>query len=499
MSKLSNATIKLSDHEVPTYNVLNAVRNSSDSAYQSKVPVANADNIAQTLAEIGSSQQVFNKFYGVLSQIAMINVIGNRWNDPISKAFRKDPVELGTTVEDIFVDFIGEHLYSLDDADQVWKVEKPKMVSVFNSINRASKYKVTLTEQQARQIFIKNGIGALLQKIQGRLEDSAERDATLYSKQALTTALEKNKVIYVEVGDVDTDATARENFLITAKTYFQNFQWLDNDAPMNVLGVDNPANPEDIITMLSSNISAQLDVSTFAGAFNLDKAILMGQQLKINNFHDSNIVGIMMDKNFLQIRSLLNETADIINPEILARTFYKHVWEMYALVPFYNAVVFVKHLPDYFDSYLTMVPRSSDQFLLPLTQANDVTLKSLYPAQLSSMVAKESTNGLQITVNEQLPDASTKGTSFEVLVDGVSLGKGEVGGTVKKLIPKESYGKDIEIKLSQDKNSGAVSYSGSLNVNLAVGKVTTDAILDKDVQASWTSQLSLVYNGISIF
>lgn len=499
MSKLSNATIKLSDHEVPTYNVLNAVRNSADSAYQSKVPVANADNIAQTLSEIGSSQQVFNKFYGVMAQIAMINVLGNRWNDPISKAFRKDPVELGTTVEDIFVDFIGEKLYSLDDADQVWKVEKPKMISVFNTVNRASKYKVTLTEQQARQIFIKNGIGALLEKIQGRLEDSAQRDATLYSKQALTTAIEKNKVIYVEVGDVDKDATARENFLVTAKTYFQNFQWLDNDAPMNVMGVDNPTQSEDIITMLSSKISAQLDVTTFAGAFNLDKAILMGQQLKINNFHDSNIVGIMMDKNFLQIRNLLNETTDIINPEILARTFYKHVWEMYALVPFYNAVVFVKSLPDYFASYLTMVPRSSDQFLLPLTQANDVVLKSLYPAQVSSMIAKDPENVLQITVNEQLPDASTKGTSFEVLVGGQSLGTAKIGGTVTALIPSDSYGQDVEIKLAQDNTSGSVSYSGSLNATLAVGKATSGAIADEDVQASWTTQLSLVYNGISIF
>ena len=137
-----------------TYDLLNRIRNSASPTYQSYVPLANIDNVAEVGAGIQLLSTVQNEFIAALVERIGKVVIHNKiMNNPL-KFFKKGKMETGRTIEEVFVDIAEEHLYDPDLAEtEVFKREIPDVKTLFHEVNRKGFYKKTVQDTSSQQAF----------------------------------------------------------------------------------------------------------------------------------------------------------------------------------------------------------------------------------------------------------------------------------------------------------------------------------------------------------
>ena len=124
--------------------------------------------------------------------------------------------------------------------------------------------------------------------------------------------------------------------------YYTMMTYVDNPDKYNAVGMENPTRPDNMNVLLPAFTQANVDVDVLASAFNMDKTTFIGKQIPINALNNSDVLGLMLDNNFVQIYDQLDQSAAIFNPEVLTEQNFLHVWKSYSYVKFFNAICFVK-------------------------------------------------------------------------------------------------------------------------------------------------------------
>ena len=86
-----------------------------------------------------------------------------------------------------------------------------------------------------------------------------------------------------------------------------------------------------------------MDVDVLAAAFHMDKAEFAGHVIVVDNIGDladNGIEAILVDKNWYQVYDYLRTFKTAYNGEGLYWNYFYHVWTVYSLSPFSNAVAF---------------------------------------------------------------------------------------------------------------------------------------------------------------
>ena len=116
-------------------------------------------------------------------------------------------------------------------------------------------------------------------------------------------------------------------------------------------------NPEDIVLLIRNDIGAYLDVNTLAEAFNIDRQLLLGNVIYVNDFTQRNnsgevvydgsgIIGMIADKNWFKIKEQEITMDEFYNANNRCWNMYLNVVKMYSYSLFANAVVFSTDDPD---------------------------------------------------------------------------------------------------------------------------------------------------------
>ena len=427
-----NTGIKLGNTTVAPETLLNVIRNEQSTQYQKAIPVASASSINATVSAITSNPNHYDAFYTSLTKFARQAFVNVHYVDPLDEVFNQGKLEWGSSVENTIIGLVPERVFDYDAAQEVFEIVKPDMSSLYSEVNRRSKYKITTAKQQARMVLINNGLQSLVDKIFGTLRTSMERDNTKYSKALLYKAYLDRDMVFKKVkldenGEVDYKA-----FTVQARETYENIKWLDTSATQryNVFGAEINTPAEDVLTILSNKTVANIDVNVMAAAFNIDRASLFGERLHLNHFEDDNIVAMMIDKNFIQIYDYLQSSTSFDNPETLTETNFLHVWKLYTIVKFYNAIVFVKHLDADFSEFSRLIPTTAGKNVIAVGSKTEViNFMPLYPVELQEALSANPDSRASVKISMELntkdKNAGPTVTLYQgddIIADGIKNG-----------------------------------------------------------------------------
>lgn len=349
--------------------VLNAIRNSASVNYQEHVPIATAD--AESVKAIGAvimdNVNLQNEFLNALiNRIARVVVTSKSYENPWNM-FKKGFIEMGETVEEIFIDLIKPFQYDPAVAEnELFKREKPDVKSAFHYINYQKFYKVTIERQTLRKAFLTyDGVTDLISDITKQLYTSMNYDEFQSMKYMLAVALLSGFVKTTQV-DADTaDAGA-----IAFKSTSDLFTFMNTD--YNPVGVHTLTEKNEQYLIVNSLYNAKMDVETLATAFNMSKAEFMGHRVVVDSFgkldterlavlfaDDPNYIeiggdeltlldaipAVLVDNNWFQIYDNLLQFTDVENAQGLYWNYFLHAWKTFSVSPFSQAVAFVGGAP----------------------------------------------------------------------------------------------------------------------------------------------------------
>lgn len=360
-------------------DILNAIRNGASANYREFVPPANPNlsNLGAIGNPILNYEGIRNEFINaLLNRIAVVEVIAMGFTNPLSD-FKRGTLELGETIEEIFVGIADVYQFSQNQAEQkVFKRKMPDVKTAFHVMNYQKFYPQTISREQLRQAFLSvNGLEDFITRLITAMYTAMEYDEFLMMKYVLARAILDGRLYAVETGSAADDdegikTTTQEIIRISGDLQFPSDKY-------NEYGVTTATKPENQRIILSNTFKSYMKVAVLASAFNMSEVEFMAQTVTIDSFgkfdndrltalftdEEGNVAGsfvpfttaelealnaipaVVIDKNFLMIYDYLTEIADIRNPMGLYWNYFLHHWACFSTSPFANAVVCVPTTP----------------------------------------------------------------------------------------------------------------------------------------------------------
>lgn len=346
--------------------VLNAIRNSASINYQNYVPYAtpNAESVKKIGAIIMDNVALQNEFVALINRIAAVYVTSRQYENPWS-VFKKGEIELGETIEEVFVNVPYAHVFNPAGAVSTLPArEIPDVKAAYHLVNYQEFYKQTIDRETLAHAFTSwSGVDDLIGRIVNAMSSAAAYDEFIMLKYMIALrALEGSIYAYDASSFANTD-----EFIANAKQVSNEFLFMGNQ--YNVAKVYTTCPREDQFFIETAAFDAAADVYTLAKAFNLDKVEFMGRRLLVDSFgfntgelarlaeifkgdtsytpFTSTELGLLdkiplmiCDKNLFMVFDKLNKMTEFYNGEGLYWNYYFHVWRVLGMSPFANAMFF---------------------------------------------------------------------------------------------------------------------------------------------------------------
>ena len=322
--------------------LLNTIRANASTVYQDRIPEATAQNIHDVGEQILSFEAQANEFVNALINRIGLVFLNNRMATNPLAPLKKGRLAVGETIEEVYIDVIKSQVYDPVAAqDTLFKRHLPNVLSVFHTVNSELNYPLTISNEQLRKAFM--SYDALDRFIAG-LVDSLYKSATLdefVQMKALMKEWGTQGRFLVEPITAVTDEASAKEAMVKIKAVSDAMTIFSN--AFNYAGVWTSTPKEEQYLITTPAINARLNVDVLAAAFNLDKAEFAGHIIVTDNLgglEDSGIEMILVDKNWYQCYDYLRTFKTAYNGEGLYWNYFYHVWMVYSLSPFANAVAF---------------------------------------------------------------------------------------------------------------------------------------------------------------
>lgn len=350
--------------------ILNTIRANATPYYQQMIPKA-AANTASVRA-IGNVMMNYeplqNEFLSALyNRIGRVLITSKMYYNPWAP-FKKGLMELGETVEEVFVNIAKAHTFNPEKAEsEFMKREIPDVRAAFHTMNYQKFYKATINNDQLRQAFLSwQGITDLIAKIVDAMYTAHNLDEFQVTKYMLARNI-LNGMLYGHT--VPTVSKDNASDIVTEVKAISNE--LVYDTPnYNIAGVYTFTDKNDQFIITTARFDAIMDVNVLAAAFNMDKAEFMGHRVQIDGFDridekrmaelfadDPNagyvpltadekaalaaVPAIIIDRDYFMIFDNLYKFTEDYNGEGLYWQYWYHAWKTFSTSPFANGVVFV--------------------------------------------------------------------------------------------------------------------------------------------------------------
>lgn len=353
-------------------DIINAIRNSATNDYRNYVPIATPD--AESIKTIGKiimdSPVLQNDFITTLvNRIARVIVTSKLYQNPI-QMFKKGFVEMGETIEEIFVTLAKPFQFDPATAENtLFRRELPDVRSAFHVLNYQKFYKVTISQEQLRQAFLSwEGVTDLIAKITEQIYTAASYDEFLVMKLMLAEKLLEGRIPVDVVTSNDLHDLVAE-----IKSVSNLMEFMSPD--YNIAGVKNFALKENQYLLINAKYDAYIDVNVLASAFNMDKAQFMGHRVLVDGFGKLDLARlselfadeitagkmtlptaaecadlddvpcVIIDGDWFMVFDNLEQFTEQYNGEGLYWNYFYHVWKTFSVSPFANSTTFLTSAP----------------------------------------------------------------------------------------------------------------------------------------------------------
>ncbi|MFQ7211014.1 MAG: Ig-like domain-containing protein [Coprococcus sp.] len=354
--------------------ILNTIRNSATPYYKQMIPQAKANT--GSIRQIGNIMMNYeplqNEFLSALyNRIGRVIITSKMYYNPWSP-FKKGLMELGETVEEIFVNIAKAHTFNPETAEtNFMKREIPDVRAAFHTMNYQKFYKATISNDQLRQAFLSwQGITDLIAKIVDAMYTAHNYDEFQVMKYMLARNILNGYLYPVTVAQVDKENAP--DIVTEIKAISNELVYESPDYNLNGVYTFTEKNDQFIIT--NARFDAVMDVNVLASAFNMDKVEFMGHRVQIDGFDriDENrmnelfaddpnagyipltedekaalkaVPAVLIDRDYFMIFDNLYKFTEDYNGEGLYWQYWYHAWKTFSTSPFANAVIFVPGTP----------------------------------------------------------------------------------------------------------------------------------------------------------
>lgn len=353
--------------EANTAQILNAARADIGGAYAQDVPKALADgtNLAAIGEVVMNNPAYPNQLYSSLAnRIGMVLLTSKAYRSSL-KSLKRGLMTFGEKVEEIFVAMAEPHDYNIVEAQSnVFKLETGDVYTAFHTLNYEKFYKKSISEENLRQAFLSpEGVYDLIGGLYESLYSGADYDEFLTTKYLIAKMILGGFIKSTQIPAVTAD-TVKEVATTMAEASYM-FRFPSNK--YNIAKVTTFSRPEDLILMTSAKFGALNNFNVLASAFNMDKAEIEARHIMIDGFdifdldrldkllgNDpeytrftdeqltllGSIPAVTFDKNWFMIFDVLMTYKEIYNPEGMYWQNIYHVWKIFSVSPFNNAMMY---------------------------------------------------------------------------------------------------------------------------------------------------------------
>lgn len=340
-------------------NVLNVIRQNATAVYQDRIPEATAENLHEVGDAILTYEAQANEFVNALVNRIGLVILNNRMATNPLAALKKGRLAVGETIEEIYIDVIKAQTYDPRAAqDTLFKRHLPNVSSVFHSVDSQLNYPLTISNEQLRKAFLSyDSLDRFIAGLVDSMYKSATLDEFIQMKQLISEWNENSRFIVEPITAVTDAASAREA-MIKIKAVSDGMTIFNNQ--MNYAGVWTSTPKDEQYLITTPDFNARMDVDVLAAAFHMDKAEFAGHVIVVDNIGDlgdDGVEAILVDKNWYQVYDYLRTFKTAYNGEGLYWNYFYHVWMVYSLSPFANAVAFGTAAPTV--TTLTVTPTTA--------------------------------------------------------------------------------------------------------------------------------------------
>lgn len=334
MAKISAKTMSLDN-----VTVANAIRAVASPDYQSRIPEATKQNIADVGNAIVSYTVTMNEYLNALVNRIALTIIQSKMANNKLARFKKGMLPYGKDVEEVYTNMARAQTYDPNVENPFGRV-MPDVQAIFHRMNRQDKYKVTIYNDTLRSAFLNpGGMESLIADIVNSLYSGDQQDEYLLMKQLVVDFANKGNFYDVTVAPV-TDETSAKAFVKLFRQLSDRLTFMSST--YNAAGVITRTEKTDQIFIVKSDIISEMDVEVLAWAFNNSNVDFTTQIVTVDDFNeDTNTMGVLVDRNWFMVWDKLYQFTEIYNPESLYWNEYLHHWQILSTSLFANAIRFI--------------------------------------------------------------------------------------------------------------------------------------------------------------
>lgn len=334
------------------------------------LPTTDIGSFASPLLE---NPDLMNEFMNVLVKRIAYTQIENKLFRNKLRVLEGENIPLGAIGQELYINRAKGRQFNVDDfAGLLAKYEADVKVQ-YHQLNSDLQYPVTITRAKIKDAFVSwSSLEDFVNGITQSLYNGAYLDMYNLTKGLVACAYASNQVKTEVILNPTTSEANANLFLTKAREIYLNMQepTSDYNAWKQVGGYGKDiitwSNPEDIVLLIRNDIGAYLDVNTLANAFNIDRKILLGNVIYVNNFNQydsdgelvydgSNIIAVIADKNWFKIKEQDMQMDEFYNANNRCWNMYLNITRMYSYSLFANCTVFGLEAPSVNASSLKFV------------------------------------------------------------------------------------------------------------------------------------------------
>lgn len=222
------------------------------------------------------------------------------------------------------------------EADLIRKI-KPKVEVLYITTNYDKKSKITIMVKDMKKAFYtEGGLQRLINSITTSLQNGLEKMEFKMTKTLIGALVSGKKLDTVTNKISAEDITAKKqdvkeieipNYKTDQKELLEQIRATAGlmefpSTEYNMAQVESWVNREDLVFVTTPDVEAKIDVNTLAYVFNLDKSEIAYSIIRVDEipiseekYSGKKILGVLMDKEFIQIWDTWNGGGSFYNPD----------------------------------------------------------------------------------------------------------------------------------------------------------------------------------------
>ena len=369
----STKTITSAQKGVNLFN--DARRNASNEYMNATAEVTVANSISHAMTPIVQYSPFMNEFLRyIVNKIVVQSVDSKMYNNQYSM-LKKEGVPLGTDLEMNYVNPALGRDYDISLGATLLNVTNADVKTCYFRQNRRRQFPITIPRELMEGAFTAwEQLDQMVSGMVTSLYSGNEIEEENLVKKLIQTSVKNNVVIKKQITWDEADPAASSiEFIKTiqkialdithASSNFNNYQAY---AVSQGITDATPAitwTPSDqLYLFVRSDVLVNCNVETLAGAFNMDKANLVGRVTPFPDFSyldfesgidpttkywktiedDQNILAVICDVNTFEYRDNIVTSGDFYNAAGLYQNMYLTVFQTYGIRPWGNCIAICK-------------------------------------------------------------------------------------------------------------------------------------------------------------